>query len=120
MTATRNLQIQQGVDFAEDFQILLAGTAIDLTGYAIAGTARTGELRSSPIAWTFTFVINLAERRIYYTVPRATTTAITTLGPNKTSKASTFFYDFELTAPANTVERIVQGKAFVEREMTRP
>jgi hypothetical protein len=119
--ATRNLTIEQGADWAEDFQILDDdGVAENLTGCSIAGVARSGELRTSPIVFSFTFVINTGENRIYVTVPRATSSAITTLGPKKTDKESTFYYDYELTRASGLVERIQQGKIYMDREITRP
>lgn len=119
--AVRNLIIEQGADWAEDFQILDdAGVVENLAGCSIAGVARSGELRSSPIVFSFTFVINTGENRIYVSVPRATTSAITTLGPNKNHKDSTFYYDYELTRANGLVERIQQGRINMDREITRP
>jgi hypothetical protein len=118
--AVRNLYIEQGADWAEDFQILDEdGVAIDLTGCTIEGKARDGELRSSTVVFSFTFTVNTTEDRIYVTVPKATTTAITTLGAKATDRASTFYYDYELTRASGTVQRIQEGKIFMSREITR-
>jgi hypothetical protein len=119
--AIRHLTIEQGTDWNEDFQILDSeGVVESLAGCSIAGVARSGELRTSPIAFSFTFVINTGENRIYVTIPRATTSAITTLGPTKTDPNSTFYYDYELTRANGLVERIQQGRINMDREITRP
>jgi hypothetical protein len=118
--AVRNLYIEQGADWAEDFQILDEdGVADDLTGCTIEGKARDGELRSSTVVFSFTFVVDTDENRIYVTVPKATTTAITTLGAKPTDKASTYYYDYELTRPGGLTERIQEGKVLMSREITR-
>ena len=118
--AVRHLYIEQGADWAEDFQILDEdGVADNLTGCTIEGKARDGELRSSAVVFSFTFVVNTSENRIYVTVPKATTIAITTLGAKPSDKSSTYFYDYELTRPSGLVERIQEGKVLMSREITR-
>jgi hypothetical protein len=118
--ANENIPMDQGVDWDEDFQILNAGVVENLTGCSIAGMARDGELRTSAVVFSFTFTINTSENRIYVSVPKATTTAITTLGSKATDKASTFYYDWELTRANGKTERIQEGKVFMKREITRP
>lgn len=119
--AVRNLVIEQGADWQETFKIVDAdGVAEDLTGASIAGVARSGESRSSPIVFSFTFSINTGTREITVSLSRAVSSAITTLGPKRTDKASTFYYDYELTRANGLVERIQQGKVYMDREITRP
>ncbi len=56
--AVRNLYIEQGADWAEDFQILDEdGVADDLTGCTIEGKARDGELRTSAVVFSFSFTL---------------------------------------------------------------
>jgi len=117
--AVRNLYIEQGADWAEDFQIRNDGVVESLSGCTIEGKARDGELRTSTVVFSFTFTINTSENRIYVTVPKATTTAITTLGAKSTDKASTYYYDYELTRPGGLTERIQEGKVLMSREITR-
>jgi hypothetical protein len=116
----RNLDVKQGADFDEDFQIINNGVVENLTGCTIEGKARNGQKRADPVAFSFVFTINTSENRIYVNIPKATTTAITTLGERPTDKASTFYYDYELTRANGKTARIQQGMIFMDREITRP
>lgn len=115
-----NLDLDQGEDKEWIFTILNSGVVENLTGCTVEGMVRNGQKRADPLSFSLTCVINTTENKIYVSVAKATTAAITTLGENATDKASTFFYDIELTRANGKTERIIEGKLFIKREITRP
>ena len=117
--AKRKLYIEQGTDWSETFTIEDSeGVTIDLTGYSIAGHVRLRETKTESLAFAFTFSIDESDNSITVSVAKATTTALT-LGEKATQRASTFWYDYELTAPTGDVERIQEGLLILYREITR-
>lgn len=116
---TRDLEISQGSDWSETFQILdELGDAIDLALIStIKGEARRFADHTTTVAFAFTFALDIGTDIITVSVVRATTSALT-VGPTKTHPDSRFYYDYEVTFTSGVRDRIQQGKVVVYREIT--
>lgn len=117
----RDLEIPQGTDWSETFQILdELGDPISLTLIStIKGEARRIADRLTAVAFAFTFdITDTVDNIITVSVARTITTALV-VGPTKTHPDSRFFYDYEVTFVAGSLrDRIQQGKCIVYREIT--
>jgi hypothetical protein len=108
MATKLSLVIDQGTTFYSTVQILDdAGTPIDFTGYT--GTAQMRKHYTSSNSVSFTV--------------NATSNGIVSLALNSNVTANLvagrYVYDVELTAPANTTSRVVEGIITVTPQVTR-
>ena len=103
--------IDQGSDFAIEFQISEDGVFRDLTGFFVRAQIRLSKV-SSNVAATFTcYVSDALEGKIEVTLPNS---------ESKKLFAGKYSYDIELyTAGDATVNRIIQGNITVSSEVTR-
>jgi hypothetical protein len=108
---TYNITIDQGTDFVLDLAVKENNSAFDLTGYsARAQLRRTKNSDSATATFTCT-VVSAAAGTIKMELSNSTTASIT---------EGSYFYDLEIyTASDAIVERIIQGRALVTREITR-
>ena len=118
-TPIRDLEIPQGTDWSETFQILdEIGDPISLTLIStIKGEARRVADHTTAVAFVFIFALDTGTNIITVSLVRATTTALT-VGPTKYHPDSKFFYDYEVTFTSGVRDRIQQGKILIDREIT--
>lgn len=106
-----NITIDQGSDFALDLTLREDDSAFDLTGYSARAQLRRRKNDSSPAA---TFVC---------TIPDAAAGSIKIELANSvtaTLSAGIYYYDLELYQNSDAVvQRVLQGKAQITREITR-
>lgn len=103
-----NLVIDQGSTFNTTFDIKDdAGAAIDFTGYT--GSAQIRKHYTSSNAVNFTVSAN------------SSGVIILSLSSNATSNLSAgrYVYDVEMTAPGNTISRIVEGIVTITPQVTK-
>jgi hypothetical protein len=101
MSTIYDLYINQGSDFSESIDI-----TGDYTGYTIRGKAldSTNTLSASFIAWT-----DDTEGQFDMTITNTVTA---------TMSAGTGHYDVEVESPTGSVSRILQGRVYVDKEVT--
>lgn len=95
------------------------GAVMDLTGYAVRGQIRKA-YTSADITKTFTCTIltPASGGKIQYDLS-ATNTAAITCGKTPKESASSYVYDSEIESAGGDVTRILEGKLFVDAEVTR-
>ena len=106
-----NITIDQGSDFALDLTLNEEDSAFDLTGYSARAQLRRRKNDTDPAA-TFTCTIpNAAAGSIKIELSNSVTASLT---------AGIYYYDLELFQNQDSVvQRVLQGKAQVIREITR-
>lgn len=95
------------------------GTPMDLTGYSGRGQIRKA-YDSAAVTKSFTCTIPAPTTGVVSVSMSASDTAGIPCGKLPTDTASTYVYDIELyTGSPETVIRILEGKLFVDAEVTR-
>jgi hypothetical protein len=108
--ATYNLTIDQGSDFAVEFQISEDGVPRNLTGYFARSQVRKLKT-SSDVAVNFTCTITAPlEGKMVMSLDNTATSMV----------AGDYHYDMELyTLEDASVTRMIEGKVTVTQEVTR-
>ena len=108
---TYNITIDQGSDFVLDLAVKEDNAAFNLTGYSARAQLRRTKNASSAAATFTCTVVSASAGTIKMELTNSTTAGIS---------EGTYYYDLEIfTSSDATVERIIQGKALVTREITR-
>ena len=117
--AVKNLEIPQGTDWSEQFQILdeLGGVIALSTVTSIKGEARRIADHTTTVGFTFTITLNTSTNIATSTVLKAVTSALI-VGPTKTHVDSKFHYDYEILFATGVTDRIQQGTCVIDREIT--
>lgn len=119
--ATLDLNINQGATFLITCTVKNpSGTEVDLTGWSFTGQIREA-INSTSVSAAFTITLadqvsNTGEFTVSLTPAQ---TRVLQVGSVTTRKIFQYFYDIEATKPDLTVDRILEGKAFVSPEVTR-
>lgn len=96
-----------------------SGSAMDLTGYTARGQIRKTCL-SKDIIKSFTCtILNPATDGKIEVFLSATNTAQIKAGESETESASIYVYDIEIESAGGEVSRILEGKLFVDPEVTK-
>lgn len=117
MVAVRNLRFNQGEDFQEIFSIKSDGQPIDLTGYQFEGDCRAEQNQTSTILFSFAFTVIENGYFVQVDVPYEDFADVP-LGPTVDNIASQFHYDYFLTAPDGTREKLQKGTLVIEPAVT--
>lgn len=114
----RNHLIEQGTDWSESFQILNPNkTVMSLAGCSIKSHARRIPDKTTPVAFSFTFAINLTTNTITVSLSAATSGALT-VGKDENDALSKFYYDYDFIDSLNKTKRIQKGTVIIPREIT--
>lgn len=109
-----NFEIEQGADFYRLFEYTTddpTPVPINLTGCTFAGQIRQTKESSTPVA-TFVFEnVNLAQGKF-----AAKLSASVTSGMDMSEAG---YYDIEITYPGGAVERFLEGRIVLNKEVTR-
>jgi len=110
MASISNIFIDQGATFTTTVTVTDAsGTAISLSGYAVAGQIRKSHLSSTATAFTAT-ITNASSGEITISLTDTQTTAL---------EAGRFVYDVLITAGGGAKTRVVEGQVTVNPSVTR-
>lgn len=116
-----NTVIEQGASFDKQFELVDGdGVAIPLDGYTFRAQLRRKPLDTgSPVA-TFTCALGEETNQLIISLSPTQTAAITVdaVSGNPTAKTR-YYYDVYLTAPDNSVSRLVEGYVDVSPEVTK-
>jgi hypothetical protein len=109
--ATYDLHMDQGSSFTMEFQFTLDGSPLDLTNYLVRAQMRTHK-KSSEVAANFVCsVVDATLGKISIAISQADREALV---------ASEYLYDIEIyLADESVVQRMLQGKVFVDEGVTR-
>lgn len=110
MSGKHNITIKQGSDFFLPIAIRVNGTLVDLTGCTIRGSVKQRYTDENPAA---TFVVtssDLPNGRFTLAIPNAVTSTLS---------FDAGVYDVEVEYPSEVVDRILEGRAVVTKEVTR-
>jgi len=111
MGAKANIIVDQGTDFSTTITVTDDdGNVTDLTGYTGAGQIRKHYESSDSTAFTVSFGSPRSDGQVTLSLTRTVTANI---------EAGRYVYDVELTSPANTRSRLVEGIVTVTPEVTR-
>jgi len=111
MGAKANIIVDQGTDFSTTITVTDDdGNVTDLTGYTAAGQIRKHYESSDSTAFTVSFGSPRSDGQVTLSLTRTVTANI---------EAGRYVYDVELTSPANTRSRLVEGIVTVTPEVTR-
>lgn len=116
-----DIQIDQGATFLLQFQVLdESGVAVSLTGATIRGQVRTAP-ESSTIIATFTgTVTDAGEGEGQISLTAAQTAAIVAGASGRGQRDLTeFVYDCEILYADTTVQRILEGAAYLSPEVSK-
>ena len=119
MAAKQNLTIDQGTDWSQRLEWKDAnGDAIDITGWTARSMIRATR-ESSP----FLVEMTTENGRIELGDPDPIDGVILLSLPNAVTDdlpVGNWYWDVELVSPGGLVTRLLQGRAKVNREITRP
>lgn len=107
-----NILIQQGSDYIQKIIVKesVSQLPVDITGCTIRGQVRVNIEDASPVATFVTAVTNGPAGEFQISLSNAVTAAL---------DFDTGFYDVELVYPSGVVDRLLQGKAVLSKEVTR-
>ena len=116
MAVDYDTSINQGADWYINFvyQDTATGSPINLTGYTAAL-----QLRSLPSDTTAALSLTSPSSGIVITGASGLVAVHATAAQTGAIVAGYYYYDVEITSPANIITRLVQGQIFVSAQVTR-
>ena len=107
-----NILIQQGSDYIQKITVkeTVSQLPVDITGCTVRGQVRATIEDASPVASFVATVTDAAGGEFQITLSNTVTAAL---------DFDTGVYDVELVYPSGVVDRLLQGKAVLSREVTR-
>jgi len=110
MASISNIFIDQGATFTTTVTVTDAsGTAISLSGYAVAGQIRKSHLSSTSTAFTAS-ISNASAGEITISLTDSQTTSL---------ESGRYVYDVLITASGGAKTRVVEGQVTVNPSVTR-
>ena len=116
MAVEYDTTINQGADWYINFvyEDTTAGTPINITGYTAAL-----QLRSLPSDTTAALSLTSPSGGIVITGASGLVAVHATAAQTGNIVAGYYYYDCEITSPANVVTRLIQGQILVSQQVTR-
>lgn len=107
-----NILIQQGSDYIQKITVKesVSQLPVDITGCTIRGQVRVNVEDTTPAASFVTALTDPANGEFQISLTNAVTTAL---------DFETGYYDVEIVYPSGVVDRLLQGKAVLSKEVTR-
>jgi len=107
-----NILIQQGSDYIQKITVKesVSQLPVDITGCTVRGQVRTAVEDASPVASFVTAITDAANGEFTISLSNVVTAAL---------GFDTGVYDVEIVYPSGVVDRLLQGKAVLSKEVTR-
>lgn len=107
-----NILVQQGSDYIQKITVKesVSQLPVNITGCTVRGQIRTSIEDATPAAAFVTAIVDAINGVFQISLPNAVTAAL---------DFETGFYDVEIVYPSGVVDRLLQGKAVLSKEVTR-
>ena len=107
-----NILIQQGSDYIQKITVKesVSQLAVDITGCTVRGQVRVNVEDTTPAASFVAAVTDGAAGEFQISLSNTVTAAL---------DFETGYYDVEIVYPSGVVDRLLQGKAVLSKEVTR-